>query len=232
MATSEVSICKLALSHIGDEATVTSINPPEGSPQAEHCQTFYPLARDALLQMHPWNFATRRVTSPAALTSETTVWTYCYALPAGTNLLDVISVLPANSTNDYSLVSQSYSDATSSEYLSDITPYMGGGFVTAPFATEALEDGTIVIYTDVYSPEIRYTVRVTDTVKFPPLFVTALARLLASYLTGPVIKGDAGVKMGAAQYQIFLTVMGQASAKDANQQQASVRHIAPWMANR
>ena len=57
---SEVDICNLALSHLGDNATVASIDPPEGSAQAEHCSRFYPIARDTLLEMHNWNFSTRR----------------------------------------------------------------------------------------------------------------------------------------------------------------------------
>ena len=48
---SEVDICNLALGHLGDNATVASLNPPEGSVQAQHCARFYPIARDALLEM-------------------------------------------------------------------------------------------------------------------------------------------------------------------------------------
>ena len=59
---SEVEICNLALAHLGDEATVASIDPPEGSAQAEHCQRFYPVSRNSLLEMHDWAFATKRAT--------------------------------------------------------------------------------------------------------------------------------------------------------------------------
>ncbi len=48
---SVVDLCNLALAYLGDDATVASIDPPEGSAQAEHCQRFYPIARDTLLQM-------------------------------------------------------------------------------------------------------------------------------------------------------------------------------------
>ena len=58
---SEVEICNLALARLGDAATVVSIDPPEGSAQAEHCAMFYPMARDTLLAQHPWGFAQRRV---------------------------------------------------------------------------------------------------------------------------------------------------------------------------
>lgn len=57
---SVVDICNLALARLGDRATVASISPPEGSPQADHCARFYPIARDAALSRHPWRFALRR----------------------------------------------------------------------------------------------------------------------------------------------------------------------------
>ena len=44
---SVVEICNLALSHLGDRATVVSIDPPEGSAQAEHCKTYWPLCDEA-----------------------------------------------------------------------------------------------------------------------------------------------------------------------------------------
>ena len=58
---SVVDICNLALAHLGDDATISSIDPPEGSAQAEHCKRFYTSARDTLLQLHPWNFASKRI---------------------------------------------------------------------------------------------------------------------------------------------------------------------------
>ena len=89
---SEVEICNLALAHLGDEATVASIDPPEGSAQAEHCARFYPIARDGLLQMHPWNFASRRV-SLASVTMPYTMWKYAYACPG--DMMVAVAVLPA-----------------------------------------------------------------------------------------------------------------------------------------
>ena len=75
---SDVGICNLALSRLGDAATVSSIDPPEGSTQADLCATFYPMARDSLLEMHAWAFATRRV-DLSLLTAETDAWVYAYA---------------------------------------------------------------------------------------------------------------------------------------------------------
>ncbi len=92
---SEVDIVNLALSNLGEAATVSSIDPPEGSAEAEHAAMFYPMARDSMLEMHEWRFATKRVL--LALTgSDTFEWTYAYALPAG--MLRALAVLPETSS--------------------------------------------------------------------------------------------------------------------------------------
>ena len=56
----DVTICNLALGHLGDIANVKSINPPDQSVQAQLCKRFYPAARNALLEMSSWGFATVR----------------------------------------------------------------------------------------------------------------------------------------------------------------------------
>lgn len=77
---SKIDICNLALAHLGDEATYSSIAPPEGSAQAEHCARFYPVARDALLEAHAWTFATTRARSRRRRTRPAG-WLYAYARP-------------------------------------------------------------------------------------------------------------------------------------------------------
>lgn len=196
---SVVEICNLALSHLGDSATIASIDPPEGSAQAEHCARFYPIARDSLLEMHPWNFATRRV-SLAALDVPTWAWSYAYAVPA--SCLRVVSVLPLDSASDDE---------------------------SQPYETEAAEDGSLIIRTNVEAATCRYIGKVTDTVRMPPLFVDALARLLASYMSGPVVKGESGRKSGLEQLQVFRQVASQAMVSDSSQRLVRADHTPGWI---
>lgn len=79
MAT-EVDICNMALSFLGDRATLTSIDPPEGSAQAEHCARFYPMALQELLSVMPWSFATKR-SELAEFSDEIPGTAFAYALP-------------------------------------------------------------------------------------------------------------------------------------------------------
>lgn len=199
---SEVDICNLALARLGDNATVASIDPPEGSAQAEHCARFYPVARDSLLEMHAWKFATRRVLL-AQLTTDTWNWSFAYAEPTG--VLKLLAVLPASASSDAD---------------------------TQDYEAETDGNGTPIILTDQEGASLRYVAHVTDTTVFSPLFVDALAWLLASYLAGPVLKGDAGAAMAKACLQSFMLALSNAKVSDANQRKVRPEHKPDWIAGR
>lgn len=186
---SEVSICNIALSHLGDEATVTSIDPPEGSQQAEYCATFYPVALDAILEDHSWSFATKRRALTLHSEDPPESWGYTYAFPG--DAVRLRAVVAPDATDD----------TDSAEYI-----------------VEALSDGTKVIYTNVEDAVARYTYRCTDTGKYTPSFVLALARRLAAFLAGPIIKGSEGVKVGQEHLKVYFQVdLPKATTSDSNQ---------------
>ncbi len=222
---SAVDICNLALAHLGDDATVASIDPPEGSAQAQHCARFYPIARNALLEMHDWGFATKRAT-PALIESTITQWQYSCSMPA--DAIRVFAVLPPGSIDDYSApaLAAPYRSADGSIYSPMPVP---ASYQTQPFAVEALANGTVVVYTNQEEAEIRYLARITDTNKFSPLFVTTLGWLLASYLAGPLLKGDVGQAEGKRCQQMFAQWLAMARSSDAQQQHQNIQHSVSWM---
>jgi hypothetical protein len=199
---SEVDISNLALARLGDVASVASINPPEGSAQAEHCARFYPIARDSMLELHDWKFSTRRATL-AQLSATSWDWAYAYSLP--NNLIRILAVLPAEASADDQGVD---------------------------YDTENDASGNAMILTDLPEATVRYSVRVTDTTKFPPLFVDALAWLLASHLAGPVIKGDAGTAEAKRCMTMFQAMVQQAVYSDSNQRQHKPEHTPGWIEDR
>jgi len=196
---SDVDIINFALARLGDEATVASISPPEGSAQAEHAARFYPVARDSMLESHPWRFATRRAVL-APLSQNAWNWNLVYAAPTG--MLRLLSVIPMAAPDE----------AQSCEY---------------ELASDA--SSVPIIYTNQEAASARYVARVTDSTQFSPLFTDALAWLLASYLAGPVIKGDTGMKVGQACYATFRIAEAQAKTSDANQRHVEPRHQPDWM---
>lgn len=194
---SVVSICNLALSHLGDRATVASIDPPEGSAQAEHCAQFWPIVRDEALTKFDWGFASRNVTTATIDEDiqDDPRWGYAYSRPS-----------------DFLMAREmTWADGTSFMYEPG-SPYFEDG---------TLDDGTPVLFAATDLAGLRYTRRVSDPSRYPPKFVTAISYLLASYLAGPIIKGKAGVQTAAAMRAMWDKLSSEAATLDANQRHSS-----------
>lgn len=215
---SEVDICNLALAHLGDDASIISIDPPEGSAQAAHCAQMYPIARDFILDSNRWSFCTRRI-QLAELTNTNTAWLYAYAVPD--DALDVFSIVPNDATDDYG-------STTSDNWGSQVSQ----AYTPQPYTLESDDSGNTVIYTNQQNAVARYIIRVTETGKFPPTLVVAISWQLASFLAGVVVKGDAGAAMGLRCQQFADKFTAQAKQSDAQQQRLSVQQVVPWMAVR
>ena len=102
-----VDICNLALSHLGNKAEVSGINPPDGSVEAMHCSRFYPLARDSLLEMHPWGFAVRRV-ALALVGTPSADFDYQYQWPV--DCLRPLAVYESGTDGEYPFQVESHPD--------------------------------------------------------------------------------------------------------------------------
>lgn len=214
---SEVDIANLALAHLGDSATVASLDPPEGSAQAEHCSRFYPIARDALLEMHTWGFATKRI-ALAQIGTGLPEWDYAYAQPS--DALNIIAILPPDSSDDYSI------------NAGNVPVSAGGAYVPQAYSCEIDANGADVIYSDQAGALLRYSSVVTDTSKFSPLFVMALSWHLASLLAGPILKGDAGAAEGKRCAQMMQGYLAKAMESDAGQRRINPQHNVGWISGR
>jgi len=240
---SEVTICNLALSHLGDTATVASISPPDGSVQANLCARFYPVARNSMLEMSPWGFATRRaalalVTNPTLTiaqavdpNAERGTWKYAYALPNA--VVNILGVLPADAPDDYEGWIGPADRTSGPPYPQGYLPVPGApSYTPQPYSIEIQADGTQILLTNVCDAALRYTTIITDTSKFSPLFTLALSYLLASMLAGPILKGDAGIAAAEQQLGLFKAFKGQAEASDANQRKTNVQPAVSWIRGR
>ncbi len=81
MATSEIELCNLALSAIGQDNIVTLSPPQPDGPSAEQCVLHYAKQRDTVLRSHWWNAATKRVTLALISGSPIFGYTFAYQLP-------------------------------------------------------------------------------------------------------------------------------------------------------
>jgi hypothetical protein len=78
MAVSETSICNLALSRVGHDF-LTALT--DDTKAGRLCNLHYAMTRDAVLRDHFWNFATKRVTLAASVTTPAFEFGYSYPLP-------------------------------------------------------------------------------------------------------------------------------------------------------
>jgi hypothetical protein len=176
---SVVQICNMALSHIGSEARVSSISPPDGSVEAGHCSTFYDVARTEMLEPGNWAFALKR-TPLAQVTNPSQAWAYAYAKPA--DCLRVLRVLRPNISVTV------FNQDTVEAHIDDRD--------TAQFDVEG-----DVLFSNEPDAVLVYVRDVTDSTKFPASFTSALSYLLASYLAGPIVKGNEGLRLGDGMRQ-------------------------------
>lgn len=186
---SQVEICRLALGHIADAARVNSIDPPDNSVQAQHCATFYPIARDELLEMHDWSFATKRHALELSLVEfEDGEWAYAYSLPS--DYIRALKVCPPGAPRD---------------------------FPGQPFKIESdVTELDTLLLTNVAEAVLHYIYREEETGRYSPTFVSALSLLLGSYLAGPILKGRIGALVAESLRDRARSMFAVASALNAN----------------
>ncbi len=196
---SDIDVCNLALSHIGASAKITTLDGTDTSAEARHCVRFYLPTLRALLEIHSWDFATRR-TELVEVTNTRDEYAYAYEAPR--EMAFGIAVLAPGSASD--------------------AP-------TLPFLKEIDPAGRMVIYTDVDDAVVRYNRYVKNTRLQSESFKRAHSWLLASDLAGAIIKGVEGMKMAAHCLEMMRTFFGQATKHDSNQRKVEPETEAPWM---
>jgi len=185
----------MALSHIGSEARVSSISPPDGSVEAGHCATFYDQARTEMLEPGNWAFALKRQLL-AQVTNTSNAWAYAYTKPADCQrALRILRPSVAVTVFTQDRIAYPHTDDRDS----------------APFDVEGE-----VLYSNEPDAVLVYTRDVTDTTKFPASFVSALSYLLAAYVAGPIIKGNEGVRVGDAMRQRAQALADLSATSSAN----------------
>lgn len=189
---SAADICNIGLSHIGADAVVVSISPPDGSVEAGHCARFYKIARLEVIDLGDWAFTKHRV-QLAEVTNDSQAWDHAYARPS-----DMVSPL------------RIFEDGQADEAVS----------------ADFVVDGQ-VIRTNAADAVLLYKRDITDTTKFPPRFVTAMGKIMAGYLAGPLIKGLEGANVGVKWLQAGRDEAALAQASDANHGQHDAHDMVP-----
>ena len=110
---SEVSICNLALSRLGEES-ITALS--DNTPQAIECNRLYAITRDMELRGHNWNFAIRRADLAADTTSPSWGYDNRYRLPA-----DFLKLVEVESTDQWRVEAGNAGESGSFFVLTDLS---------------------------------------------------------------------------------------------------------------
>ena len=206
---SPVEIANIALSNIGADNLVSSIDPPDGSVEAGYCATFYPIARTNALEAARPNFAKKRATL-AAVTHVSTQWEYAYALPA--DCLKPLRVLQQTQ-----LASLLIRDDDGLPFLSNMLLEEAGS------VHFEVERG--VLRTNEPDAVLIYVFDQTDTTTWTPMFSDGVAALLTGYISGPIIKGKDGAQIGTNWKEQGYRMLAAAAASAANASSEPAEHI-------
>jgi hypothetical protein len=149
MATSETSICNLALQKLGADR-ITSLS--ENAPNARECNACYTTMRDIELRAYRWNFAKTRVSLTAHATTPVDGTNFDNAFPLPSDFLRLLSINESNVLVDGE---------------------------TSDWKIELHQGVKCLLTNDTAPVLITYIARVTDATLFDPMFVDMLAAKLA-----------------------------------------------------
>jgi hypothetical protein len=197
---SKVEICNLAIQNLGGNY-ITSLT--EGSEAAIECNLRFDTARRALLNMHPWNFATRR----AALNVDTSApaFNYLYQFTLPSDFLYMI------------MTGQEESSQANSLFNTALNPTITNSFVGINQADKYRIESTsagLKLLSNSSDVNIIYVADVEDTQLFSGVFTDLLARYL-SMLLAYKITGNS--KERDTQYTIFQKELTDYQSIDSQQ---------------
>lgn len=164
----QISICNQALAEIVAEP-IESLN--EQSLGARECGRYYDQALRAILETHPWGFATRRAILPATINSRPVEWLASFALP--TDIAKPLKVMSLAQVAG-----------------SGVSWWLDDSILGVPYIIEGA-----ILYCQVADAVLAYTTTDVNASAFSAKFVDALAFELASRIVMPIkksreMKGD------------------------------------------
>jgi hypothetical protein len=193
---SEVSMCNLALSHIGLDS-IESLT--ERTKAAQECDRLYDFVLDATLRDHDWGFARKQVV--LALLAETrSGWDYVYAYPT-----DCVAAR--------GIYNPSSSAGTS--YDSETDEYKKYGDVSYEIGSNATGSARVVL-TNQASAELIYTAKISNANVYDAAFIESFALHLASYLSIPLKRDTKLKQMLLQEYRLKLGQAQEASAGEGH----------------
>jgi len=157
MASSEVEMSNMALSHIGVTRRIQSLT--EKSVEAKECQLWYPKSRDYILHKFNWPFAQKYKTLGKLADDPNSDWAFAYEFP---------------------------SDCVRARRVLSGVGRVERDSETVPFTLANDSSNLKVIFTDKEDAVLQYTRLVEDPTQFSAEFVEAVAFRIAMQIAMPL----------------------------------------------
>lgn len=182
MAQSVVSICNMALGHIG-RSTLPIVALTDPSVEARTCAAWYDVARQELLEFYDWAFSRQRITMALHSDPPPVEWAYRYQMAANALAFRGFWNPMANPQNGG--ISSGANGALFSEGFWN--GYYGDLSNAVPYLLELSLDGTVTtILTNLATAVGVFTFDQQLVQTFSPGFINALAWLLAAKIAYPI----------------------------------------------
>lgn len=234
---SAVNCCNISLLSIGARAQVSSINPSDGSTEADACATLFNFVYNQLARTAYWNClrnqASLSLLAAAAGTPENpqgttlpippTPWLYSYQLPS--DCLQARYVLPP--------FPNPQTGTSISPAMVSVGPWVAGEFGQIPFkvayGVDASNSPIPILLTKLSQAQLVYTVNQPNPAIWDVLFQSAFVASLAAYLVPALSLNMALMQM---QIQIADRIIGEARVRDGNEGSSQQDHTPDWMTAR
>ncbi len=190
--TSVVSICNLGLANIGKQR-IDSLDEPTAEARAS--RQFYEIVRDTVLQSYPWSCAGKTIALAQIVNDQPGKWVYAYKRPS--DCLKIRWLRPLYSASE---------PCPLTDHQEMMIPY------------DVIGD---TFYCNLSPAYLRYTSRLTDPTKFPPLLVDTIGWHLSVRFAMPLTKDP---KVRADAYQFAMQTQSMAEIADANEVRETSDH--------
>lgn len=227
-----VTIVNLALAQIGAQASVSSINPSDGSAEANAAGLLYDSLIDNLMRAAHWNFTRAQITltlvkaasgtpeNPSgSLAQPLKPWRYAYAYPGDCLKARYLQAVTDSGVGAVPMMSNLV-DAS-------IT-YTSPGAInfSVGLDTDATNVDAKFIMTNAGSAELIYTRRVADPNLWDPNFRMAATSYLGAWLINALARNQRGFE---TQMKLAMQIVNDARVTDGNEGITRQDHLPDWI---
>ena len=222
MAT-EIQICNAAISLLGESASITSVDPADGSENAGLCQMWLPMAKRQLFEEADWGFAQRRMRLSELADIDAEIYgpdAHCYGVPA-----DAVRIVGVYSLFDENAAAGFPEEVEQSEWPDAAMP--------AQWRIEHNPTNSArMIVCNVENAVCHYTAFIDETEIYPQYFVDPLILLLASLLTGPIKRTSTASSEAQNLLQQYAQAVVKAKTIDAQSFRLSPKRVPSKISSR